>query len=127
MGKDSDTRTLDRHQIPKARVYYRKIKSINIFKRFKGPYSLTDISKSSVKFEHSSISLEQVPVELKIIVPDSYNLKIKGKIAGPLDSKNYHRDNTIVHFLPFGNRKVYNTYRSKNKLELILEEYASKK
>jgi len=127
MVKDSDTRTLDRHRIPQASVYYREIRSVNILNRFKGPFPLNDISKSSVKFEYPSISLEHAHVELKIIVPGSHNLKIKGKIAGPLDSKKYHRDNTIVHFLPFGDRKVYNTYRSKIKLELILEEYSSKK
>lgn len=123
MQETNHHRALDRIQIQGAKVFFRKVKNINFFHGFKGPYKLDDISKSNVRFQYPSIMLEDTLLELKIIIAESQSLRIKGKVVGPLDSKEYHRDHILVQFLPFGNRKVYNTYRSKRKLESILEEF----
>ena len=117
-----DNRTLDRHSIPDGKVYFRKLNGFSFLNRYRGPYNLMDLSKSSIRFEHNTKSLNDTNIELKIIVPGSHNFRIKGKVAGPLDTKNYNNDHIIVHFLPFGSRKVYNTYRSKKKLDALLDD-----
>ena len=120
-----DNRALDRSNIPEGKVFFRKLNGFNFLKPFKGPYSLNDLSKSSIRFEYPVLNMDDTIVELKIMVSGSQILKIKGKIAGPLDIKEYNRNHTVVHFLPFGSRKVYNTYRIKKKLDALLNEFSN--
>ena len=124
---NGDHRSLDRLIIPEAKVYYRKVSSWFLPAPFKGPFEMKDISKSSLRFHKKALSHNDAVIELKILIPGTLNLRIKGRVAGPQDDKNYHRDYTLVHFLPFGSRKVYNSYRCKRKLDMIIEEFGQNK
>lgn len=124
---NGDHRSLDRLSIPDARVYYRKVSSWFLPSAFKGPYEMKDISKSSLRFHEGILSANNTVIELKILFPGVSNLRIKGRVAGPQDDKNYHRGYTLIHFLPFGSRKVYNSYRCKRKLDRIIAEFSQKK
>ena len=122
MQGDKDRRYIDRIYIPGASIYYRKLSRFNFFRRYQGPMSLADISKSTLSVpEHLSYKSRTV-LDLKIILPENQIINLKGAISGFEMNNDSKTNKTIIQFQPYGYGKEYNSFRSKRKLDRFLSD-----
>jgi predicted Fe-Mo cluster-binding NifX family protein len=112
-----------RLKIPGAQVLYKEKTPVKFFKKFSGPVNLKDISWGGTSFEVRQCLKPGTPMDLKIIIPGTEKLMIKGRIAW----KNYdpynNRSFAGIQFLPFGEEKNYNSLQCYKRLDQITKQY----
>jgi hypothetical protein len=125
MQNDKERRYIDRIYIPGASLYYRKFTRFNFLKRFHGPMSLTDISKSTVSIPAQLSFKTRTVLDIKIILPKNQIINLKGAIRGFETNHANNSYKTVIQFQPYGYGREYNSFRSKRKLDRFLaDKYA---
>jgi hypothetical protein len=123
LSEAKDRRYIDRLMIPGAKVYYKKSTRFTFFNRYHGPLHLADITKSTVSIPEKLEMPSKTDLELKIIFPEENLLNMKGIISGFEPDPQGHWTKTIIQFNPYGHGKKYNSFRSKKRLDRVLNYY----
>ena len=114
-----ERRHLDRFIIPDAKVSYTASNGSSIV------VPLTDISKSSVRFEMTTKMEAGNFIELELIVPSQEKILIKGHIIWTSNDNHNLEKNvySVVQFLPFGSDEQYNSTKSQAQLRELFKIY----
>jgi hypothetical protein len=123
VSENKDRRYIDRIMIPGAKVYYKKSNGVTLFKRYRGPLYLADITKSTMSVPEKLLLHIKTNLDLKIVIPENQIINMKGIISGFETDINSQSVKTIIQFNPFGHGKKYNSFRSKKKLGRFLAHY----
>ena len=123
MAENKERRYIDRVMIPGAKVYYKKSVGFALFKRYRGPLFLADITKSNISVPDKLSLHIKTCLDLKIVIPENQVLSMKGIISGFENDINSQSVKTVIQFNPFGHGKQYNSFRSKKKLDRFLASY----
>jgi hypothetical protein len=118
-----DRRYIDRLSIPGTRVFFKKTVGFSLFRKYKGPYSLSDITKCTISLTDKIRLPVRTDLNLKLIFPDKHLLNMKGSIRGFEHDAQGRFYKTVIQFNPFGNGKKYNSFRTKKRLERLLTYY----
>jgi hypothetical protein len=123
LNEGKDRRYIDRLIIPGAKVYYKKLAGFAIFHRYHGPLHLSDITKSTISIPEKIDLPSKTNLNLKIIFPEENLINMKGIIAGFEPDPKGQWTKTIIQFNPYGHGKMYNSFRSKKRLDRFLAYY----
>ena len=127
MSESKERRYIDRIMIPGAKVYYKKSSGFTYFKRYRGPFYLIDITKSTISVPEKLSLHIKTGLDLKIVIPENQIISMKGIISGFETDINSQSVKTIIQFNPYGHGKKYNSFRSKKKLDRFLTDYYQSK
>ena len=116
-----------RTKIPGAWVFYKEQAAVKFFNRFTGPVKLKDISCGGTSFEISHDLKPGTLMNLKIIIPGTENLQIKGRLAWQNHDQKSNRFFAGIQFLPFGKEKRNNSLHSYKRLDQITNHYSHSK
>lgn len=113
-----ERRNLDRFKIPGAKVLYYPSDGLSII------VSLTDISKSSIRFELTSDIKVGDIIDFELIIPSNEKILLKGHVTwigeeDPLKDSYY----VVARFAPFGSDARYNSTHSYEQLNKIFKEH----
>lgn len=111
-----ERRNLDRYKIPEAKVLYYAAEESNIV-------TLTDISKSSIRFEPLAPLKVGDPIEVELIIPAKEKILLKGTIIGRAKDDSGTSEPVVVQFAPFGSDERYNSSHSYKQLSDLINEF----
>jgi hypothetical protein len=113
-----ERRHADRFRVPGATL--RIFQNGNVSEN----YSVTDMTKSSIRFEitHSILKGEAVKVELNI--PEMDSVTLKGYVIWAVDPQVDDNATAVVQFLPFGTDERYNSIECHEHLSRIVDKYS---
>lgn len=111
-----ERRTVDRFAIIGAKVMYYTKDGISKL------VNLTDISKSSIRFELKGDFKKGDELEIELILPFKEKILLKGNVvrASADDTKNH--DFVTVQFAPFGSDDRYNSTYSLKLLNKLIDQ-----
>lgn len=121
--KNPHIRYIERFSISKAQILYRQKQNPRANENCTGIVPLIDLTYDSVRFETKDILRVGDIIEFDILIPGEEKIAMKGHvvwISRQKENKHYY---IVVQFLPFADRKPYNSFQSRNKLEQIINKY----
>ena len=120
MENSNERRYADRINVPEGRIFYRKLEKFMSLSRYQGPVQLEDMTKSTLSIPVHLPYKIHTQVEVKISAPGYSDICIKGQVQDfELDNKTGNTK-TIIQIMPFGQGRIYNSFKTKKKLDKFL-------
>ena len=111
-----ERRYINRLILPDAKIYFRRFDRFNPIRHYQGPVDLADISKSALRVYGLLPCEKKNRLQIKLVIPGCPDISVKCWLKN-FDEKNA---TTVLQFLPFGMGRNYNSFRTKQQLEMLL-------
>ena len=118
-----ERRHLERFSIPGAKTLYKIQKKINLFNRFNGPTELKDLTKHGACIEIREDLPPGSMLIMQIIIPGQVKFNVRGQIVWRSKSQVQSLGFAGIQFSPYGGRKPYNSFKTRETLEQLTQQY----
>ena len=122
LTSENERRTFDRYSYDGAVVRFIKGKNLGILKKFSQNYPMKDISRSGMRFEFDRYKDPGSLMDVIVDIPGESNIHIRGNIQWVMEFDNSQKYEIGILFAPYGHRREYNPFRSKDRLKNMLKK-----
>jgi len=118
-----ERRHLERFSIPGAKTLYKLYKKINLFNRYNGPTNLKDITKHGACIEIKEDVRPGNQLLMRIIVPGEQKISVRGQVVWTNKAREHSSGFAGIQFSPYGEGKPYNSFKTREALEKLTQQY----
>ncbi len=124
--KGAERRKCRRFEIPGAEVVFKKIGLFGLFSRFSNPCYLLNLSKGGVAFSTNVILKPGQKVLIRLLLPNAHPVTLRGQVSWQNGFGFGQVIATGVKFMPFGDRRGWNSRKTLEVLNRLEKAYGEK-